>query len=169
VTTTRGARALLLATLAVCALAVPADAAAQAMRTRAYAELGWTGFTGGGEDRVTQVGLRVSGLDTRGPSLDFALAAWLVPAAIVTADLDLALPIALGHGARLAPRAGGSTLLFGGGGFGGAIAGWNVGVGLVLAPAAPVSLRADYTYRRFFERELEDEGGLQSLTLGISW
>jgi hypothetical protein len=158
-----------LVALVACVLAAPANAADPPTLKRAYAEIGQTGFTAGGEDQVMQAGMRISTLDTDGPSLDFALAGWLAPAVIVTGDLDLAWPIGLGRGARLVPRAGASTLLFGGGGFGGVVAGGNLGIGLVLGPAAPVSMRIDYTIRRFLAEELNDERDLQSVTIGIAW
>ena len=158
-----------LVALVACVLAAPVSAADPPTLKRAFAEFGQTGYTAEGEDQVMQAGMRLSTLDTDGPSLDFAFAGWLAPAVVVTGDLDLAWPIGLGRGARLVPRAGASTLLFGGGGFGGAVAGGNLGIGLVLAPAAPLSLRLDYTIRRFLAEELNDEGELQSVTVGIAW
>ena len=152
-------------------LSITASAAGAETRSlrRGYAEVGSSGFTTSEEGAYWQAGLRVSTLDTRSPSLDYAFGAWLVPAVVVVQDLDLAVPVALGATARLVPRVGGSLLLVGGGGFGAAAVGGNVGVGLVLAADQPVSFRVDYTLRRFPAEELSDDGDLQSVSVGLSW
>jgi hypothetical protein len=93
----------------------------------------------------------------------------LAPAAIVAPDLDLAFPIRLGPGALIVPRAGGSALVFGGGVWGGLIAGGNAGAGLVFGAASPVSFRADTTIRRCMSSELDDDGPMHTMTLGVSW
>ena len=136
---------------------------------RGYAEFGSTGFTASGEESYWQGGLRVSSLDTRAPSVDLAFGALLVPAAIITFDLDLAWPVAMSPSTRLVPRVGGSALVIGGPGIGGAALGGNAGLGLVLAANQPVSFRVDYTIRRFALEELSDDGNLQTVSVGLSW
>lgn len=169
---TRARLLLAMVPLAVVAGLCPTASAARADSTsmmRGYAELGMTRFTRGNESGSNQFGIRISRLDTGGPSADIALAGILAPAIIVLPDLDLAWPIALGPDARLVPRAGVSAIAFAGYDFGGFVPGGNVGLGLVIAPRAPVSLRMDYTIRAFPYAELEDDGHLETFSVGLSW
>ena len=135
---------------------------------RAYVELGRASF-GDGEFKGNQMGLRFVSMTPNQPSLDFELAAWLAPGAIITPDLDLAYPIALGPDVRIAPRVGLSGLLAGGGGFLYLAAGMNAGVGFIANPKGPVSLRLDYTARRFMDEELSDEGLMHVLSVGFAF
>src|SRR5262249_21417074 len=133
----------------------------------AYAEIGQAAL--GESPPSTQVGFRVASVKPGVPSVDFAMAAWLVPAAVVTPDLDLALPFAVTPDVRIAPRAGVSGVLVGGGDLIFVAAGVNVGLGIVLTPRGPVSLRGDYTLRTFMSPEADESELMHVLSAGISW
>ena len=117
----------------------------------------------------TQVGFRVAPVKPGLAGVDFALAAWLVPGAVVTPDLDATYPIALSPQVRLAPRAGLSGLLAGGGGYILLAGGVNAGLGLVLNPNGPLSIRGDYTLRSILSPEENESELMHVVSVGISW
>ena len=135
---------------------------------RAYVELGKASF-GNGEFTGNQIGLRIVSMTPNQPGVDFELAAWLVPGAVLTPDFDLAFPIALGPEVRIVPRAGLSGLLAGGGSLLYLAAGMNAGVGFIANPKGPVSFRVDYTARRFMAEELSDDGLMHVLSVGFAF
>jgi hypothetical protein len=135
-----------------------------------FPELGVASFTLD-ESSETQLGFRAASVSPNQMSPDFTLSAWLVPALVLTADLDLAFPIALGPDTRLVPRIGGSALLVGGGDIFGYALGPNAGVGLILNARGPVLLRADYTTRILGGTSLDESDAvvMNSVTVGIGW
>ena len=135
--------------------------------TAAYLEIGRAAF--GEYPPSTQVGFRVASMKPGLMGVDFAMAAWLVPGAVVTPDLDLAYPIAISPEVRLSPRVGFSGLLAGGGNLIFVAGGANAGIGLVLNPNGPLSLRGDYTLRSFMSPELGENEVMHVLSAGISW
>jgi hypothetical protein len=135
-----------------------------------FPELGMASF-GIEEGSYTVAGLRVASLSPNQPSADFALAAWLVPAAVLTTDLSLAFPIGIGADVRLVPHIGGSAFLVAGGGIAGYGLGPCAGLGLVMNARGPVSVRVDGTLRRIGGDSLDEEDAvtMNSVTLGITW
>jgi len=103
------------------------------------------------------------------PSADFTLAFGLVPALLTSADLDLALPIAVAPGVRLIPRGGVSGLTLLGGDAGGFAFGLNTGGGLVLDADGPLLLRVDYTARILAAMGEGPGVLLHQLSAGIGW
>jgi hypothetical protein len=134
---------------------------------RGYAEYGRSWF--GQDEGGAQVGLRIASVVPDRMGMDLELGMWIAPSAVLTPDLDITYPIALGPAVRLAPRVGVSGLLAGGGNFLFLAAGANAGVGLVLNAGGPFSIRTDYTVRLFQGDELRDEGAMHALTVGIGW
>jgi hypothetical protein len=132
-----------------------------------YAEYGRSWF--GQDEGGAQVGLRIASVVPDRMGMDLELGIWIAPAAVLTPDLDITYPIALGPAVRLAPRVGLSGLLAGGGNFLFVAAGANAGVGLVFNARGPFSIRTDYTVRFFQGDELRDEGAMHALTVGIGW
>ena len=132
-----------------------------------YAEYGRTWF--GQDEGGKQFGLRIASVVPDRMGMDLELGIWMVPAAVVTPDLDVTYPIALSRDIRLTPRIGVSGLLAGGGDFLCVALGANAGVGLVLNARGPFSIRTDYTVRKYQGVELEDEGAMHALTVGIGW
>ena len=135
-----------------------------------FPELGMASF-GTEEGSYAVAGFRAASLSPNQPSVDFALAAWLVPAVVLTSDLALAFPIGLGQDVRLVPRIGGTAFVVAGGGIGGFGLGPNAGLGLVMNARGPVVLRVDGTLRRIGGDSLDEEDAvtMNSLTLGIAW
>jgi len=133
---------------------------------RAFLEVGQATF---GDAVERQVGFRILSLTPNDPCIDFALGVWLASGAVITPDVDLALPIALDRSSRLVPHAGATGLLAGGGGFLFLTGGVNAGVGLILGANGPITFHADYTARKFNNVELRDDGLMHVVTLGITW
>lgn len=135
---------------------------------RVFPELGMASFTSepGG---YGVVGFRAASVSPNQPSADFALAAWLVPAVILTSDLALAYPIGVGPDVRLVPRIGATALIVGGGDILGYGVGPNFGLGLVLNARGPVLVRMDGTVRVLVAMGEDSPVSMSSLTLGIGW
>ena len=137
---------------------------------RFFPEVGMASFTVD-EGSYAVAGFRAASLTPNQLSADFALAAWLVPAVVLTTDLALAFPIGLSPDVRLVPRIGGTALLVGGGDIFGYALGSNVGLGLVMNARGPVIVRVDGTLRRVGGNSLDEEDAvtMNSVTLGIAW
>jgi hypothetical protein len=137
---------------------------------RVFPELGMASFTID-EGSYGVVGFRAASVTPNQPSVDYALAVWLVPAVVLTTDLALALPIGLGPDVRLVPRVGGTALLVGGGDIFGYALGPNVGLGLIMNARGPIVVRVDGTLRRLGGSSLDEEDAvtMNSVTLGIAW
>jgi len=158
------ARGVLLAAAVPCALALPASAE-EARGTRPFAEFGIASFQRE-ESAAKQAGFRITSVTPGQPGVDFSLAAWVAPLAVLTPDLDITVPFALGPDARLVPRVGVSGLLFGGGDFVGAAAGANAGVGVIFNTRGRLSFRVDYTLRRI-NTAVEEPLTMHVLSIGI--
>jgi hypothetical protein len=115
------------------------------------------------------LGVRFSSLTPNRPAIDIALAGSGGYALVVTPDVDVAFPIALGPNLRFIPRAGASMLLVSGGGMMGGAMGTNVGAGLALDLDSALSLRADVVARRYVGEELADDNPFTSFTVGVGW
>ena len=152
----------------VCAvLAARPAQAAEALGRRGFFELGQ--LSSADEGSMSQLGVRFSSLTPNQPAIDIALAGWGGYGLVVTPDIDVAFPIALGPNLRFIPRAGASMLLVSGGGFMGGAIGTNVGAGLALDLDSALSLRADVVARRYVGEELADDNPFMSFTVGIGW
>jgi hypothetical protein len=141
--------------------------AGEALGRRGFFELGQLSSTDGAS--VSQLGMRFSSLTPNRPSIDIALAGWGGYGLVVTPDVDVAFPLALGPNLRFIPRAGVSMLLVSGGGMVGGATGTNVGAGLALDLDSALSLRADVVARRYVGEELTDDNPFMSFTVGIGW
>ena len=64
-------------------------------------------------------------------------------------DFDLAYAAPVGESTLLVPRLGGSAIVAAGQDVGGAVFGYNLGVGVIARTSRATALRIDYTYRRF--------------------
>lgn len=136
---------------------------------RFYLEAGQITVPTDDTQAYTQLGFRTSNLDARAPSIDFAMSALVVPAALLVGDLDVAWPIPFGQDVRIVPRAGVSGIVLAVPGFGGAVPGVNVGVGLAFTPDAPVSFRADFVNRQVYGGGSGRSVYAQTLSVGLSW
>jgi opacity protein-like surface antigen len=88
---------------------------------------------------------------------------------LAASDVDLSLPIPVGQGTRVIPRAGG-FLMIGVGRSSDAFAfGWNAGAGLVFNSEGPVLLRADYTLRSFMNPDGGLDNAMQAVSAGMGW
>jgi hypothetical protein len=135
---------------------------------RVFPELGTASFSSE-QGGYGVVGFRAASVSPNQPSADFALAAWLVPAVVLTSDLALAYPIGVGPDVRLVPRIGGTALIVGGGDFLGFGVGPNFGLGLVLNARGPVLVRIDGTARVLAVMDEDSLESMNSLTVGIAW
>src|SRR5262245_49160252 len=165
-------RAAVRALALVATLLVPVGSAraGDGRGARVFPELGRASFAVE-EGSYTVAGFRAASLTPNRPSADFALAAWLVPAAVLTTDLALAFPIGLGPDVRLVPHIGATAFGVAGGGIGGYGLGPSAGLGLVMNARGPVIVRVDGTLRRIGGDSLDEESAvnMSSLTLGIAW
>jgi hypothetical protein len=130
-----------------------------------FPELGVSSFTSE-EGLERQAGFRAASLSPNNVSADFAFSALLLPAIILTPDLDIALPVALGQDVRLVPRIGVSGLLVAGGDVLGYAFGPNVGIGLVVNATGPVVFRTDYTVRML---GVDEAALMNSISVGLGW
>jgi len=120
------------------------------------------------EDAVIQVGFRAAPSRGGVGGLDLSIATFpdAVAAGVVVLILDLDFTFGTPRGEQLGsviffPRAGFSVLAAGGvgGGGGGAVAGFNVGAGVLAKVSPRLGLRLDYIHRR-----LMDDGELYPLS-----
>lgn len=135
-------------------------------------EFGTLGASGIDES-LLQVGLRVRPQRGGYGSVDFSFGTF--PRALSENALLFLMDLGITYGAPrdsspvyVFPHGGASLLtcatLSGGGGCGGAVAGYNFGAGL-LVPASPkLGIGFDYTYRRF---PSAGEGGVHSITFAL--
>jgi len=153
--------------LAVLAMLVARCAHAQAPSpnsTRMFLELGEVALVD--EIGFTTGGLRWCSVAPLRPSADLALTFALVAGIVGTTELDLALPIPLGPGVNVTPRAGVSAYVVSGAG--GAL-GFNYGAGVVLNPNGPVLLRADLCEHALGTGGPGRPTVLTSISAGIGW
>jgi len=114
------------------------------------------------------VGFRVGSIKPFVPGVDWSIA--VAPAAfregflLAKSALDLTYPISLGCGAILTPRTGLSALAGVGSGGAGAVAGYNVGVGLVARAGPRWAVRLDITQDWFL-----GERFTPIVTIGFLW
>jgi len=120
---------------------------------------------------VPQVGLRVAAIRPNRLNVDFALAVFPTilgeGALLAMPDLDVAYVLPAGEQVLVAPRVGVSALAGVGEGGGGALPGYNVGLGVVARVQPSLAIRVDYTYRRLLVGE--ESYPLTSLSFGIGW
>ena len=156
------------AALVALSFAMPTEAPAQ--RAQSF-EMGF--LTLFEEDVLFLVGYRVT-YAPRGAGVDFSIATWpegfFDVGLLLLPHLDITAPIAVGSRAWLLPRAGLSAIIGVGGDGGGAIAGYNLGIGLMGRINDRHGLRFDVTHMRLIEQIGEDEAvGLTTFTVGFAW
>jgi hypothetical protein len=118
---------------------------------------------------VAEVGIRYSTGKPSELGLDLAFStlpqAFQFGAVAAFMDLDATVAVPIGSVLALAPRAGFSGIALAGDGFGGALPGGNIGLGVVLRVGERTALRADVTRRQF----LGAEDPFNSVTAGVAW
>lgn len=127
------------------------------------------------EDALFLVGYRVM-FAPKGAGVDFSIATWPegIPEGglLLFPHLDVTAPIAVGSRAWLLPRAGLSAIIgasVGSGGGGGALAGYNVGIGLMGRMSERHGLRFDVTHMRLIGDDADEGIGLTTFSIGFAW
>jgi hypothetical protein len=120
---------------------------------------------------LLHIGIRAAFAKARQVGVDFAVATFpegvVEGVVLLTPDLDVTVPIPFGESAFLMPRVGASALVGFGSEGGGAIGGYNLGLGVMGAASPRMALRLDLTYRRYMIDEAE--AGLLVVSAGIGW
>jgi hypothetical protein len=116
-------------------------------------------------------GLRAWSSRHQGPGGDYWLGFWPEGLAeggvLIMTDLDFAYTAPVNEHIAMVPRVGLSVIALGAGSFGGASAGWNVGLGVVGRFRSNFGIRADYTLREFSPGE--DPVRYGSGSVGLFW
>lgn len=129
------------------------------------------GFLTAFEEAVFQVGIRSTSVKAGGVGVDFALATF--PEAVIEGvfflmpNLDLTTAVPVGPRAWLMPRFGVSALVGAGEGGAGAVAGFNLGIGLIGRMGEKMGARMDVTYQRYLGGG--SSVGFTALTFGVAW
>jgi len=124
------------------------------------------------ESATFQIGGRVTIAQPRSPGVDFAIATFPEAVAqglfLFTPDLSVTVALPIGGKSWVLPRIGFSVLAGVFDGDAEAIAGFNVGIGVLGATSERMGVRMDLTHRRYVSNG-QTSGGLLVVTVGIAW